>query len=201
MKTYSAKTVQEAIELACLDLGVTPEELSYEVLLEKKGLFSKKAEIEVYTTQMIIEYIESYVRRILTNMEFEVEVVSYIQDDRIFCNINTDNNSILIGKGGVILRALNFIVRNAVSLNFKKRIELSLDINGYRENRHKKVAGLAKKLGKSVQKNKIEIRLDPMPADERKVIHQVIAEMDHLRTESKGEGKDRYLTIYYDEDK
>ena len=40
-----------------------------------------------------------------------------------------------------------------------------------------------------------------MPSDERKVMHQVIAEMDHLRTESKGEGKDRYLTIYYDENK
>ena len=89
---------------------------------------------------MIQEYIESYIRRFIGDMGFEVETVSYLQDGRIYCNINTSNNSILIGKAGVILRAINFIVKNAVSNTFKKRFEISVDINGYKEDRYKKVS-------------------------------------------------------------
>ena len=154
--------------------------------------------IECYTQSMVQEYLESFIRKILTDMEFTVETVSYMQDGRIYCNVNTDHNSILIGKAGVILRALNFIAKNAVQNTFKKRIEISVDINGYKETRYKKVSSMAKRLGKQVLKTKIEVKLDPLPADERKVIHQVIQEMDkHLKTESQGEGKNRFITISY----
>ena len=190
MKTYTAKTVEDAVNKACLDLGVTVDQLNYEVTLETKGLFSKKAE-------MVQEYIESFIRKILTDMEFEVETISYVQDGRIYCNINTSNNSILIGKAGVILRAINLIVKNAVSTTFKKRLEVSVDINGYKEERYKKVASMARRFGKTVLRTKADLKLDPMPADERKVMHQEIAKMDHLKTESKGEGKNRYMTISY----
>ncbi|MFV0393309.1 MAG: protein jag [Coprobacillaceae bacterium] len=197
MKQYSAKTEIEAVNLACQDLGVISEELTYQITLEKKGLFSKKVEIECYTTAMVQEYIEDYVRKILTNMEFEVETVSYLQDNRIYCNINSSNNSILIGKNGIILRALNFIVKNAVNTTFKKRIEISVDINGYKEDRYKKVASMAKRFGKTVLRTKADVKLDPLPADERKVMHQVISEMNHLKTQSHGEGKNRYMVISY----
>ena len=196
MKTYTAKTVEDAVNKACLDLGVTVDQLNYEVTLETKGLFSKKAEISCWTVEMVQEYIESFIRKILTDMEFEVETISYVQDGRIYCNINTSNNSILIGKAGVILRAINLIVKNAVSTTFKKRLEVSVDINGYKEERYKKVASMARRFGKTVR-TKADLKLDPMPADERKVMHQEIAKMDHLKTESKGEGKNRYMTISY----
>lgn len=197
MKHYSAKTEQEAVNVACQDLGVTIEELNYEVISITKGLFSKKAEIACFTMKMVQEYIEKYVRVILTDMDFEVETVSYLQDGRVYCNINSSNNSILIGKNGTILRAFNLIVKNAVNMEFKRRIEVSVDINGYREDRYKKVASMARRFGKTVLKTKAEVKLDPMPADERKVMHQAISEMDHLKTESHGEGKDRYMTISY----
>lgn len=197
MKTYEGKTVEDALNLACQDLGVMVEDLTYEVIEEKKSLFSKKVIIECYTNDMILDYMEDYIRRTLTNMEFEVETVAYIQDDRFFCNINTNNNSILIGKNGVILRAFNLIVRNAVNHEFKKRIPLSIDINGYKESRYRRVASMSKRFGKQVQRTKAPMKVDPMPADERKVMHQTISQMSHLKTESKGEGKNRYITIYY----
>ncbi len=197
MKIYEGKTEEEAVNAACQDLGVTQDHLHYHIIEEKKGLFSKKVVIECYIDSMVEDYINEFVRRTLTNMDFEVETASYKQDDRIYCNINTDNNSILIGKGGVILRALNFITKNAVSTTFNERIEISLDINGYKESRYQKVTAMAKRIGKQVQRSHIEVKLDPLPADERKVMHQVIAEMDHLKTESKGEGRNRYITISY----
>ena len=124
MKTYEGKTEDEVVQTACLDLGVTPDQLTYEVIEEKKGLFSKKVVIECYTQSMIQEYLENFVRKTLSNMEFTVETVTYVQDGRIYCNVNTDNNSILIGKNGIILRALSFIAKNAVQNEFKKRIEI-----------------------------------------------------------------------------
>ena len=198
MKTYEGKTLDDVIQHACQDLGITPDELTYEIIEEKKGLFSKKVVIECYCESMVQEYLESFVRKTLTNMGFQVETVSYIQDGRIYCNINTDNNSILIGKGGVILRAFNLIARQAVQNEFKKRFEISLDINGYRETRYKKVSAMAKRLGKQVLRTKISVKLDPLPADERKVVHQTIADFNkHLKTESQGEGQDRFTTISY----
>lgn len=198
MKTYEGKTLDDVIQHACQDLGITPDELTYEIVEEKKGLFSKKVVIECYCESMVQEYLENFVRKTLTNMDFQVETVSYIQNGRIYCNINTDNNSILIGKNGVILRAFNFITRQAVQNEFKKRFEISLDINGYKENRYQKVAAMAKRLGKQVLRTKIAVKLDPLPADERKVVHQTIADFNkHLKTESQGEGKDRFTTISY----
>ena len=97
MKTYEGKTLDDVIQHACQDLGITPDELTYEIIEEKKGLFSKKVVIECYCESMVQEYLESFVRKTLTNRGFQVETVSYIQDGRIYCNINTDKNSILIG--------------------------------------------------------------------------------------------------------
>lgn len=196
-RRFTAKTVQDAVNLACQELNVTVDDLNYEVISETKTFFTKKAEIECYTIAMVQEYIEGYVRRFISEMGFEVETVSYLQDGRIYCNINTSNNSILIGKAGVILRAINFIVKNAVSTTYKKRIELSIDINGYKEERYKKVASMARKLGKQVLRTKADIKLDPMPADERKVMHQELAKLDHVKTQSYGEGKNRHMVISY----
>lgn len=200
MKNYEAKTLEDAINNACQDLGVTPDQLTYNVIEEKKGLFSKKVVIECFTENMVEEFIENYLRTILTDLGYDVEMAIFKQDDRIYVNLDTDHNSILIGKNGVILRTLNFITKNAVSTAFKEKIELSLDINGYKENRYKKVTSLAKRFGKQVQRTHVDVALDPLPADERKVIHQVIADMDHLSTKSQGEGRNRFITIHYVED-
>ena len=197
MKTFEAKTLEDAKRVACEELGITSEELKYNIIDEKRGLFSKKVVIECYCEKMVEDYIKNYVTTILNDMGFEVEIVTFKQDDRIYCNIDTDNNSILIGKAGVILRTLNFITKNAVATTFKERIEVSLDINGYKENRYKKVLAMAKRFGKQVQRTHIDVALDPLPADERKIMHQAIAEMEHLSTESQGEGRNRFITIHY----
>ncbi|MBO6047626.1 MAG: Jag N-terminal domain-containing protein [Erysipelotrichaceae bacterium] len=197
MKVYEAKTLEDAVNDACQDLGIALNELHYHVLEEKTSLFSKKAKIECYYDDMVEEFMADYVRRILNDMEFEVETATYKQDGRFYCQIDTDNNSILIGKNGMILRSLNFIVKNAVNTHFKDKIEISVDINGYKESRYRKVAAMSKRLGRQVQRTKVAVKLDPMPADERKVMHQTIAEMSHLKTESQGEGKNRFITISY----
>lgn len=201
MEKFTGKTVEEAVSRACAAMEVTESELFYTVTYEKKTLFTKKVEIEAYCMKTVEQFIVNYLTTVLTDMQFENEVTTKIVDGRIMVNLNTNNNSILIGKGGVILRAINTLVKTAVSNTFKKRIELSVDINGYKQDRYKKVAHMAQRLGRSVQKNRVDVKLDPMPGDERKIIHQTLANMNYVRTESFGEGRNRYLTIIYDASK
>ena len=69
----------------------------------------------------------NYVQTILSDMGFENEVVTRYEEGRIYVDINSDNNSILIGKGGVILRAINTLVKTAVS-NTYKRIDIRIGL-------------------------------------------------------------------------
>lgn len=202
IKTYTAKTLDEVLKQACSDLNCSQEELIYEVTLEKKGLFSKKVEIKAYCFQTVIDFVQNYLKMILTDMNLElVEVEMNVQDGRIKANLNTDHNPILIGKGGAILRAINVIVKNAVLNTFKKRYEVDVDINNYKASRYEKVEKMAIRFARNVQRSHVDMKLDPLPADERKVMHQAISQMNYVRTQSVGEGKNRCLTIIYDENK
>lgn len=201
MNKYTAKTLDDALEQAANDMQVAKEEVIYTVVYEKKTLFTKRVEIEAYCMKTIQDFIVNYVQTILSDIGFENEVVTRYEEGRIYVDINSDNNSILIGKGGVILRAINTLVKTAVSNTYKRRVDLTVDINGYKQDRYKKVASMAMRLGRNVQRNRVDVKLDPMPGDERKVIHQTLANMNYVRTESTGEGKNRYLTIIYDPNK
>ena len=60
---------------------------------------------------------------------------------------------------------------------------------------------MAIRFARNVQRSHVDMKLDPLPADERKVMHQAISQMNYVRTQSVGEGKNRCLTIIYDENK
>lgn len=201
LKQYTNKTIELALKDASFDFQCDINEIRYIIQLEVKKLFKKQVIIQCYTDSMVYDYINNYLNTIMIDFGFECEVVTYLKGKELYCNINTNNNSILIGKNGVILRAIQSITKQAVSNTFKKHIELVVDVNGYKQDRHKKVAGLARKLGKQVIKTKVEVKLDPMPADERKMMHKVLSKMDHIKTKSYGETNQRYLVISYSDKK
>ena len=202
IKTYTAKVLEDALNNAASDLNCQVSDLQYEVILEKKGLFSKKVEIKAYCLNTVINYVKQYIETVLNDMNLElVEVTMEYTNDRIRANVNTSNNPLLIGRSGIILRSFNMIVKAAVQNTFNKRYEVDVDINNYKLERYQKVEKMAKRFARSVQKSRIDMKLDPLPADERKVMHQVISQMNYVRTQSVGEGKNRCLTIIYDENK
>lgn len=197
LKKYCNKTIELALLDAINDLACLQDEVHYSVIENINKLFKKKVVIECYTNKMVYQYIDCYLSNIMKNLGLDCEVVTYLKGKEIYTNINTDNNSILIGKNGIILRAIQTITKQAVANTFHKSIEVVVDVNGYKQDRHKKVAGLAKKLGYQVLKTKTEIKLDPMPSDERKMMHKVLSRMDHIKTKSYGETNQRYLVISY----
>ena len=198
MKEYSAKTVEEAVELASSELGLESTELVYEVVSEKKGLFSRKVVISVYELADVIEYAEKYIKDVVTTLGVgDAHTSASLQGDIIHISLDCDHNPILIGKNGVTLQALNEVTRLAVSGKFRKRYRILLDIGDYKNGKYSRVASLARRTAKEVQKSKVDVKLDPMPSDERRVVHNVLNKFSHIKTESSGDGHKRAVTIKY----
>ena len=198
MKTYTAKTVEDAVKLASEELGIEENDVIFTVSDEKKGLLSKKATITVYELTDAIEFAEEYVKNVIESLGIgDVKVKTSLEDDIIRLTIDTDHNPVLIGKNGVTLQALNEIVRLAVSGKFRRRFRILLDIGDYKNSKYARVASVARRTAKEVQKTKVDVVLDPMPSDERRIVHNVLANFSHITTESSGEGRRRAVTIKY----
>ncbi len=201
MKSYTAKTVDEAVKLAGEDLGMEENDLVFKVVEEKKGILSKKATIEVFEFIDVIEFAESYIKDVIESLGIGgVKTKASLEDDIIRIEIDSDHNPILIGKNGVTLQALNEIVRLAVSGKFHHRYRVLLDIGDYKDAKYSRVAAIARRTAKEVQKTKVDVTLDPMPSDERRVIHNVLTNFSNIKTESSGEGHHRAVTIKYVEE-
>ena len=196
---FTGKTLDEALAAACDAKGCTKEELHYEVTEEKSGFLGigKTIEIEAYCPKDIEDFIKSYIQTYFDNSELDGTVE--IENDHGFYRItvNTKNNAIMIGKAGKSLQAFNRLVKAAVSAAFKKRIGLLIDVNGYKEERYEKICKMAVRIAKDVRRTKVDAVLDPMPADERKAIHNALAGMNDISTKSEGEGEGRRLHILY----
>ena len=197
MKSYAAKTVEEALALAAEDLNTKQEDLVYIVSDKKKGLFSKKVVIDIYELPDIIEYAENYVLNIVDNLGIESTVSTRLDDDIIHITIDSTHNPILIGKNGKTLQSLTELTKLAVSNHFRKRFRILLDVNGYKDSKYTRLQKLARRFAHEVQKTKETYTFEPMPADERRVVHNACNNMRNIRTESIGEGTHRQVQIIY----
>ena len=197
MKTYSGKTVEEAVALAIEELQIPEAQLIYSVEEKKKGLFSKKIVINVYEFSDVVRYAEDYILNVIDSLGIESSVKTRLDDDIIHITIDSTHNPILIGKNGVTLQALNELVKLAVNNRFKRRFRILLDINGYKNKKYFSLEKQARRFAHEVQKSKETYTFAPMPADERRAIHQACSNMPHIKTESIGEGTKRQVQILY----
>ncbi len=197
MKEFTAKTVEEAIASAAKELNVDPARLNYKVLDEKKGLFKKSATIGVYGEEDAVEFAQEYLKSALSALGVEITAEGKIEDDIIKVTINSEHNSILIGRGGRTLQSLNELTKLAVSNKFKHRYRVLLDVGGYKEDKYEKVARIAKREANRVLYSHNDVQLDPMTPDERRIVHNALSGMEHIKTESTGEGSNRAVWIRY----
>ena len=197
MKSYAGKTVEDALKAASEDTGIPADDLVYVVTDRTKGIFNKKMIIDVYELSDIIKYAEDYVLNVIDQLGIESTVNTRLDDDIIRITIDSTHNPILIGKNGKTLQALNELTKLAVSNHFHKRFRVLLDVNGYKDNKYDRLARVARRYAHEVQKTKATYTFDPMPADERRAVHNACSGMPHIRTESSGEGTHRQVQIIY----
>ncbi|MBP5091528.1 MAG: KH domain-containing protein [Bacilli bacterium] len=197
MKTYTAKTVDECLAAASEELGIAVNDLVYVVTEEKKSLFKKSAAISVYEHDDAAKFGEEYLVSALKALGIEATASSLMEDDIIKITLNSERNPVLIGKAGRTLQALNELVKLAVSNKFRHRYRILLDVGGYKEDKYDRIAHIAKRNAKEVQRTKISVQLEAMTPDERRIVHNTLTGWEHIKTESSGEGRERAVTIKY----
>ena len=199
LSTYTAKNLDDALREACIKKDCRIDELTYNVLEENKGFLGigSSVKIEAYCLNDVKEFLFDYLGNFFTNANIECSVEIFQKDDSFTIMLDAENNAVLIGKNGKTLQAINTVVKSAVNYEFKRKFKILVDINNYKQERYSKLKSMAIRIAKNVSRTKVDASLDPMSNDERKVIHQALANFKHIKTESEGVGLNRHLVIKY----
>lgn len=199
MNRYEGKSIEEILEEVASKQQVNVSDLIYKVIEEKDGFLGlgKRIVAEVSSYKDIAEFIHEYLSTFFKNIEINVKVDVEFDGKVYRINLDAENNAVIIGRGGQTLQALTTVLRGAVNSRYKRRFIISLDINNYKADRYEKLKSLAYRVAKSVQSSKVAVKLDPMPSDERRIIHNYLSKMEHIVTISEGEGPERRLVISY----
>ena len=207
MKEYTGKTLEEVLNNIASSSGCELKDITYEVTNEEKHFLGigNSVTVSAYTPNDIKEFIFDYLGTYFTELNQGVSIEIIIEKQGDESNLyrvvlDAENNAIIIGKNGQTLRAISTVLKAAVNATFKKRINVVVDVNHYKEDRYRKVKGIAHRVAKEVAKTHIDAELDPMPSDERKVIHQYLQDFKGVETISIGEGSKRHLVIKYKEE-
>lgn len=197
MKTYTfeGKTKEAAIELALEELKISEEDLIINNITEKSGLLKKSVEIEVLNINEIITFIKETISKITKLMNAESNLEVRRRDNSISVTIFSDNNSILIGKNGKNVAALQLIIRQMVNTKLKEHLSIVIDVGNYKEKRVKSIEALAKRLAREAHKTKTEVTMDSMNSYERRIVHSALADDKYVYTESIGEEPNRKVVI------
>lgn len=199
IKTYTGKNVEAILDEIVQEQGVELADINYKVIQESGFAMFKSVKVEAFTYKDCINTITNYVNDVIKVMGYEVDEVKvdFIDNDyRV--NINTNNNSLIIGANGKNLYALETLVKQVLSNCYHRHIYVNLDVNDYFKNKEEKLKRFAYKIAAEVGKTKVDAKLDPMPNYDRKVIHKVLKDVHYVNTKSYGEGKNRYLIVHYD---
>ena len=194
--TYVGKTEEEALDLGLDELGLTKDDVLYNIKEQKGGLFkSKKVEVEIIKKSDINEFIKDYLVKITTDMGFDVNVESKDNDGILNITLFSDKNNLLIGRDGKNMHALTTIMKQVLFNELGTYYKFDLDIGEYKLKKKNNLERLAYKLAKEVGKTKVDAKMDPMNSYERRIIHNALNDNRYVYTESFGEEPNRYVVI------
>jgi spoIIIJ-associated protein len=196
----TGKTIEEAIEKALYDLKVSRERVSVVVLEEpSRGLFgligAKEAKVEVTYRPDPVEEGKSFLRNVLAKMNVDADVETNETQDGVILEIMGSNLGIVIGRRGQTLDALQYLVNVVANRHADKHVRLYLDAEQYRIRRRETLEQLADRIAKKVSRTRQNVRLEPMPAAERKIIHSYLQGRADVVTFSEGEEPHRYIIV------
>ena len=117
-------------------------------------------------------------------------------DNELIFDITGDDLSILIGKHGSTLDAIQYLTTTHVYKKIDKRYPVVIDINGYKERRFEKIESIAQNAAQKVVKFNKKIKLKPMTPYERRIVHMFLSDNEEVETASQGQGSSRYVILY-----
>ncbi len=199
---FQAKSKDDLLDKALQELNVKEDEVFTKFYEEKGGLFSgKKYTIEVVKLTDIAETGKDILLELLNALNIQSNVETKIRDKKIKYEIFSKNNSLLIGKRGHILNSIQIYVKQSLYTMLDIYIDLSIDVENYRQKQDYFLEKNAKKIGREVTLSKIDIKLDPMNSYERKIVHSALQNFKYIKTESEGKEPNRCVVVKYIENK
>ena len=193
-----AKTKEEALEIILNKTNLTKDDFFLKSEFVEGKLFkASKYIVTALKKDDVRKYIEEFIKNLskLLNIDIDSEVL--FNGESYNVTLVSDNNSILIGKEGKTLNAIQVIIRQAIKQEASISLKINVDVGNYKLKKMKNIEREVKIIAKEVLSSKLEAKLDPMNSYERRLVHNIINEYPNLETESFGEGKDRHVVIRY----
>lgn len=198
----TGKTIEEAVEAALAELGVSADKVEYEVLeTPNKGLFgfigSKPARVRVAVKKADpVKVAKEFLQNIFNGMNLTVHIEESVnKDDELTFNFRGEELGILIGKHGQTLDALQYLTNLAANRDAGERVRIVLDVEDYRRRRAETLNRLAMRLADKVKRSGDKITLEPMSPHERKIIHMALQGDHRIVTYSEGDEPHRKVVI------
>ena len=206
--TVSAKSVEEAVAKAAIELGApSADKIEYTVLEEaKKGFLGIGAcDAKIRASYVMGGEYEAlaFIKKLIADMNISAEVEMTDGDNgEKKISINGESAAILIGHHGDTLDSLQYLANLAANkkIDGKKGeyVKISVDVEGYRAKREEVLRGLARKMANRVIKYKKSVMLEPMNPYERRIIHSEIQNIEGVSTNSIGSENNRKIVIFLD---
>lgn len=185
----SANSSEEALELAVAKFHVSEDYIFVNEL--ENGTYEALLDISLALEGK--KYLENILQNI--GVDYNIEVRTLNNETEIYYLVDSNQNPLLIGLKGRTLEAIQTLLKNLISSFTNDHIQVTLDIGSYRENRKRQLEILATKVAKEVAQTKQSVKLKPMSAYERLVIHQKLSDWRDVYTESEGEGENRAIVV------
>lgn len=197
----SAKTYDEAVTDALVQLGLTSDQVEIEVIEKGTsgflGFGAKPVKIKVSKKLTVEGYLRKFLSDIFDAMKMEVTILIEMNEENhsIQVDLEGDEMGILIGKRGQTLDSLQLLANNAVHKNFETYYKVKIDTENYRVRRKETLENLAKNIAYKVKRTKHSVALEPMNPFERRVIHSALQNDRYVVTHSEGEDPFRHVVI------
>lgn len=203
-RIFFGKSVEEAIERGLKEMGISREEAVVHVLEEPtKGLFgflgSKPAKIEMGEKIDPFGKAKEFLLSVLAKMGVKADVETVKQKEGVLFNVVGERLGMIIGHHGQTLDALQNLVNAVAGRYGRGRERIILDAENYREKRKESLEELADRVVRQVLKTKESVKLEPMSANDRRIIHTHLQSKAHIKTQSEGEEPHRSIIVRYRE--
>ena len=203
MITVTAKTVEDAITQASLQLGVSSDRIQYEVVEKGSagvlgGLFgSEPAVIRAKKIETVDDKAVYFLNSVFDAMGLavDVEVKMNEEEKEMDVNLTGEEMGLLIGKRGQTLDSLQYLVSLVVNKESEDYLRVKLDTENYRERRKETLETLAKNIAYKVKRTRRPVSLEPMNPYERRIIHSALQNDKYVFTKSEGEEPFRHVVI------
>ena len=198
----TAKTLDDAITEASIQLGTTSDNIQYEIVDKGStgflGLGSKEARIKVWVKSTPVEEVKKFLQDVFKAMSLNnVEILVDTDENYSYLDIDLkgDDMGVLIGKRGQTLDSLQSLASLVVNKNSENFIRVKLDTENYRKRRKDTLENLARNIAFKVKRTRRPVSLEPMNPYERRIIHSALQNDKYVTTHSEGEEPYRKVVV------